>query len=77
MAKQILKTRQNFKIAREPNLVLANREAAIRPPSGSDSALQIQWAAVAAAHEMAFKKSNSFVLEYIYNKARTHFTENS
>jgi len=45
------------------NLVLADREAAIRPPSGSDSAPQIQWAAVAAAHEMAFKKSNSFILE--------------
>jgi len=25
---------------------------------GSDSAPQIQWAAVAAAHEVAFKKSN-------------------
>ena len=77
MAKQILKTRQNFKIAREANLVLANREAAIRPPSGLDSSPKIQWAAVAAAHETALQKPSCFVLEYIYNKARTHFTENS
>jgi len=55
---------------------LANREARISAPSGLDSSPKIQWAAVSAAHEMAFKKSNSFILEYIYNKARTHFTEN-
>jgi hypothetical protein len=47
------------------NLVLANREAAIRPPSGLDSSPKIQWAAVAAAHKMAFKKSNSFILERV------------
>ena len=45
------------------NLVLANREARISAPSGLDSSPKIQWAAVSAAHEMAFKKSNSFILE--------------
>jgi hypothetical protein len=45
------------------NLVLANREARLAAPSGLESSGQIQWAAETVAHEMAFKKSNSFILE--------------
>lgn len=37
--------------------------ARLRAPSGLESSGQIQWAAVAAAHEMASKKSKCFVLE--------------
>ena len=44
------------------NLVLANREARLRAPSGEDSSGQNQWAALCAAHELALKKSSSFVL---------------
>ena len=65
-----------FKIAREPNLVLANREARLRAPSGLAESGQIQWAAVAAAHEMASKNSKSLIVEYIYNKVRTYFSKN-
>ena len=34
------------------NLFLANREAAVRPPSGHDLKPQTQWAALCAAHQM-------------------------
>ena len=44
------------------NLVLANREARLRAPSGEDSSGQNQWAALCAAHELALKKPKSFVL---------------
>ncbi|PIR87816.1 MAG: hypothetical protein COU10_02570 [Candidatus Harrisonbacteria bacterium CG10_big_fil_rev_8_21_14_0_10_45_28] len=44
------------------NLVLANREARLRAPSGEDSSGQNQWAALCAAHELALKKPSSFVL---------------
>ena len=44
------------------NLVLANREARLRAPSGEDSLGQNQWAALCAAHELALKKPSSFVL---------------
>jgi hypothetical protein len=60
-AKQI--KRDRTKIAREPNLVLANREEAIRPPSGSDSVGQNAWAVLRTASEMEGKFAKSFVLE--------------
>jgi site-specific DNA recombinase len=44
------------------NLVLANREARLRAPSGEDSSGQNQWAALCAAHDLALKKLKSFVL---------------
>ena len=44
------------------NLVLANREARLRAPSGEDSSGENQWAALCAAHELALKKPSSFVL---------------
>jgi len=55
------------------NLVLANREARLRAPSGEDFPPQNQWAALCAAHELALKKPSSFVLVYLYNFARTYF----
>ena len=45
------------------NLVLANREARLRAPSGLAESGQIQWAAVAAAHEMASKNSKGLIVE--------------
>ncbi len=44
------------------NLVLANREARLRAPSGESFPSQNQWAAVSAAHDLALKKSRSQVL---------------
>ncbi len=44
------------------NLVLANREARLRAPSGKDSSGQNQWAAVAAAHDLASQKPSSFIV---------------
>ena len=44
------------------NLVLANREARLRAPSGEDFPPQNQWAALCAAHELALKKPSSSVL---------------
>ena len=44
------------------NLVLHNREAAVRPPSGEDSPPQNQWAALRAAHELVLKKPSCFVV---------------
>jgi DNA invertase Pin-like site-specific DNA recombinase len=59
------------------NLVLANREARVSAPSGEESKPKNQWAALRAAHDLALKKPSCFVLEYLYNQARTYFTENS
>ena len=58
------------------NLILQNREARFCGPSGTVPPLQKQWAALRAAVKILEKKSVSFVLEYIYNEARTHFMEN-
>ena len=43
------------------NLVLANREARLRAPSGEDSSGQNQWAALCAAHDLSPKKPSRFV----------------
>ena len=59
------------------NLVLANRSARLAAPSGEDLSGQIQWAAVAAAHEMASKNSKSLIVECLYDCARTYFIKNS
>jgi hypothetical protein len=58
------------------NLVLANREARLRAPSGIEIPPQNQWAALCAAHDLALKKPKSFVLVYLYNHARTYFSRN-
>ncbi|MCX7996951.1 MAG: hypothetical protein N2691_04360 [Patescibacteria group bacterium] len=42
------------------NLVLANREARLRAPSGKDSSGQNQWAALCVAHDLALKKPKKF-----------------
>jgi len=56
---------------------LANREARVSAPSGKDSPHKNQWAALRAAHQMALKKSKSFIVVYLYNQARTYFIKNS
>ena len=58
------------------NLILQNREARLFGTDRTVPPLQKQWAALWAAVEILEKKSISFLLEYIYNKARTHFMEN-
>ena len=58
------------------NLVLANREARLRAPSELAESGQTQWAALCAAHDLASKKSLSFILVWLYNHARTHFSKN-
>lgn len=45
------------------NLVLANREARLCAPSGSDFPPQNQWAALRAAHQLVGQKSESLILE--------------
>ncbi|MDI6734157.1 MAG: hypothetical protein QMD50_01530 [Patescibacteria group bacterium] len=45
------------------NLVLANREARLRAPSGEDLSEENQWAARRAAHQMVGQKSESQILE--------------
>jgi len=59
------------------NLVLANRETRVSAPSDPDSAPKTQWAALCAAQEMIGQKSESLILEYLYDSARTHFIKNS
>ena len=44
------------------NLFLANREARLAAPSGSENKPQNQWTALRAAHEMASEKPRSMVL---------------
>ena len=45
------------------NLVLANREARLRAPSGTDLSGENQWAALRAAHQMVGQKPKSLILE--------------
>ena len=45
------------------NLVLANREARLRAPSGEDLSGENQWAALRAAHQMVGQKPKSLILE--------------
>ena len=59
------------------NLVLANREARLRAPSGEDLPGENQWAALRAAHQFVGQKSESLILEYLYDCARTYFIKNS
>ncbi|MBI5229786.1 MAG: recombinase zinc beta ribbon domain-containing protein [Candidatus Magasanikbacteria bacterium] len=44
------------------NLILHNREAAVRPPSDLSFPPENQWAALRAAHELASKKPSCFVV---------------
>jgi hypothetical protein len=66
-----------FKIVRKANLILANREARPGGTSEINSPLKTQWAALYAAREFVGKKEKSFIVEYIYNHARTYFIKNS
>jgi hypothetical protein len=59
-AKQI---RDRIKIARESNLVLANREARLRAPSGEDLSGQSAWVALRAANEKVGVIEKSLILE--------------
>ena len=45
------------------NLVLANREARLRAPSGEDLSGENQWAALRATHQLVGQKSESLILE--------------
>jgi hypothetical protein len=56
---------------------LANREARFGAPSGEDLSGENPWAVLRTATEMVGKFAKSFVLEYIYNKARTFFERNA
>ena len=69
------KPRQNLNRTRA-NLVLANREARLRAPSGEGLSGENQWAALRAAHDLASKKSSSFIMVWLYNHARTYFSKN-
>ena len=84
MARWINYAQNIEKIARDSNLL--EKKVAVKEIFGSNLFLasralrgepQNQWAALCAAHEMAFKKSESQVLVYLYNSARTHFIKNS
>ncbi len=59
------------------NLILQNRESRLGGTSETNSPLKTQWAAVSAAREFVGKKEKSFIVEYIYNSARTYFIKNS
>jgi hypothetical protein len=56
---------------------LANREARVSAPSDPESKPKTQWAALRAAHQMIGQKTESLILEYLYDFARTHFIKNS
>ncbi|MBI4812356.1 hypothetical protein HY798_02855 [Candidatus Falkowbacteria bacterium] len=56
---------------------MANREARLCAPNGSDSAGQNAWAVLRTATEMEGKFAKSLIVEYIYNKVRTDFLKNS
>jgi len=58
------------------NLVLASREACLRAPSGEDLSGENQWAALRAAHRFVGQKSESLIVEYLYDCVRTHFIKN-
>src|SRR3990167_4009494 len=51
------------------NLVLAGREARLRAPSGEDFPPQNQWAALRAAHRFVGQKTESLILEDIFDCA--------
>ena len=58
------------------NLVLAGGNARAEGAESGANAPQNQWAALCAAHDLALKKSKSFILVYLYNHARTYFSKN-
>ena len=60
-----------------PTPVLATREARLRARSGEDFPPQNQWAALRAAHQKVGVLSESLILEYLYDFARTYFIKNS
>jgi hypothetical protein len=65
-----VKTRQNFKIAREANLVLSFGK--VRPVLNFRP--QNHWFAVATAREKIGKISQSLVMVWLYNEVRTYFS---
>ncbi|OGZ64696.1 MAG: hypothetical protein A3A98_01740 [Candidatus Staskawiczbacteria bacterium RIFCSPLOWO2_01_FULL_40_39] len=58
------------------NLILQNREAAIRLPSGTEISFKTHWGAVRDVRRFVGQKSKCFIVEYIYNHAKTYFVEN-
>jgi hypothetical protein len=58
------------------NLILQNCEAQLFGTDGTVPPLQKQWAALRAAVQLVGRKQKSWIVEYIYNAARTHFMEN-
>jgi len=77
IAKILFDGQANTKLHWISNLVLANREARLRAPSGEDLSGQNQWAALRAAHDSGSSISLSLKLECLYDSARTHFIKNS
>ncbi len=59
------------------NLVLANREARLRAPSGEDFPPQNQWAALCAAHRFVGQKPESLILELLLSKSSNLFYQKS
>jgi len=55
---------------------LAGGEARAEGAQDGANAPQNQWAAVAAAHQMALEKPSSFIVVELYNSARTFFERN-
>jgi len=52
---------------------LAGGEARAEGAQDGANAPQNQWAAVAAAHQLALEKPSSFIVVYLYNKVRPYF----
>ncbi len=57
-------------------LILQGRSARAGAPSGEDLSGENQWAARSAAHQFVGQKSESLILEYVYDCARTYFIRN-
>jgi hypothetical protein len=55
------------------HLILANREARLRAPSGENSSGQNAWAALRAARDSVSEKPLSSVLVSLFYQARTYF----
>jgi len=70
------KSETEFQNRTRANLVLAGGETRAEGAQDGANAPQNQWAAVAAAHQMALKKPLSFIVVYLYDQARTYFSRN-
>jgi len=73
---QSKKTRRNFKIAREANLRLSARKVIWGEFKNGLNWAQTPWAAIQAAREKIGKISESLIVVWLYNEARTYFKNN-